>query len=142
MIEIQELTSLEGWKEAFPVMQELRPRLDESAYLHLIQQMTQEGYRMFVLRESGVIVSLAGIAILTNLYYDRHIWVYDLVTASHTRSQGYGQQLLGFIEDLGKQAGCKLIALSSGAKRTDAHRFYQQRMNYTQTSYVFQKELT
>lgn len=142
MIEIQELTSLEQWKAAFPVMHELRQHLDETEYLNLLERMTQEGYRLFALQDSGEIVSLAGIGIHTNFYYDRHLWIYDLITTNQARSKGYGQRLLEFIEELGRQENCKLIALSSGFQRSDAHRFYEQRMKYTKDSYVFKKPLT
>jgi GNAT superfamily N-acetyltransferase len=141
VIEIQELTSVEDWREAFPVMHELRQNLDELNYLQLLERMTPEGYRLFALRDSTVIVALAGIGIHTNFYDDRHVWVYDLVTASYARSKGYGQRLLEFIEELGRQENCKLVALSSGLQRMDAHRFYEQRMGYTKSSYSFRKPL-
>ncbi|HEY9599069.1 MAG TPA: GNAT family N-acetyltransferase, partial [Cyanophyceae cyanobacterium] len=64
-IEIEELQTQEEWQEAFPVMRELRCNLDEQAYLDLLSSMVKEGYRLFALRDLGVIVSLAGIAILT-----------------------------------------------------------------------------
>ena len=38
-----------------------------------------------------------------------------------------------------RQENCKLVALSSGLERIDAHRFYQERMNYNKPAYVFKK---
>ncbi|HEY9664953.1 MAG TPA: GNAT family N-acetyltransferase [Allocoleopsis sp.] len=140
-IEIEELQTQEEWQEAFPVMRELRCNLDEQAYLDLLSSMVKEGYRLFALRDLGVIVSLAGIAILTNFSYGRYVWVHDLVTASSVRSRGYGGQLLEFIEKFARRENCRVVALSSGLERTDAHRFYQKQMNYDKTSYVFKKTL-
>ncbi len=139
MIEIQELTSHEEFREAFPVMRELRTRLDEAAYLSLLEKMIPEGYRLFALRNSGKIVALAGIAILTNFYYDRYVYVYDLITATEARSRGFGRHLLAFIESFARQENCETIALSSGLQRADAHRFYEHYMHYKKSSYVFQK---
>lgn len=99
-MEIEELQTQEKWQEAFLGMRELRTNLDRQAYLCLIASMVEEGYRLFALRDSGVIVSLAGIAILTNFFYGRYVWVYDLVTASSARSKGYGSRLLEFIEEV------------------------------------------
>ena len=123
-------------------MHELRLHLDEAQYLDLIGAMAQEGYRLFALRdENDAIVSLAGIAVLTNFYYGRHVWVYDLVTASAARSRGYGEQLLSFIEEFARAEKCAMVALASNLERTEAHRFYQQRMNYEKPSFVFKKVL-
>lgn len=140
-MQIQELQSQGEWREAFHVMRELRHDLDEQEYLYLLSRMVEEGYRLFAMRDSGVIVSLAGVAVLTNFSYGRHLWVYDLVTASNTRSKGYGRRLLEFIEEFAHRENCKVVALSSGLGRTDAHRFYQKHMNYEKPSYVFKKPL-
>lgn len=139
MLEVQELKSQEEFKEAFQVMAELRQHLDEKTYLDLLQSMTKEGYRLFAVRDTGVIVSVAGLAVITSFYCDRHVWVYDLVTTSKARSKGYGRYLMEFIEDFARQENCKLVALSSGLERIDAHRFYQERMNYDKPAYVFKK---
>lgn len=140
-MKIEELQTQEEWREAFHVMRELRGNLEEQAYLRLLASMVKEGYRLFALRDSGVIVSLAGIAILTNLSYGRYVWVYDLVTTSSVRSSGYGSRLLKFIEEFAHRENCQVIALSSGLERADAHRFYQKHMDYDKTSYVFKKAL-
>ena len=65
---IDELTSEAEWREAFPVMRELRTHLDEAMFLDLMRQMKPEGYRLLAARDDqGVIRALAGIATLTNL---------------------------------------------------------------------------
>ena len=141
-MQIQELTTLEQWREAYPVMHELRLDLNQGDYLDLLKVMITEAYRMFALRDdANEIVALAGIAVLTNFYYGRHVWVYDLVTAGAARSRGYGAQLLGFVEELAREEKCQTIALSSGMQRVDAHRFYLDKMNYTKHGFVFTKVL-
>jgi GNAT superfamily N-acetyltransferase len=140
-MDIQELKSADEWRAAFPVMRELRPDLSEAEFLRLREIMARDGYRLFAARRENKIVALAGIAVLTNLAYGRHVWVYDLVTTGAARSQGYGQRLLDFIEELARRENCRCVALSSGLQRTDAHRFYEQRMKYNKTSFVFRKSL-
>lgn len=122
-------------------MHELRPHLDEKQYLELLAEMRPNGYRLFALQDSSTIMALAGVAVLTNLYYGRHVWVYDLVTASSARSRGYGKKLLDYVEDFARSEGCRLVALSSGMQRKEAHRFYQERMEYEKPGYVFYKVL-
>ncbi len=139
---IQELTTHEQFCEAYPVMHELRLDLNQDDYLDLLNVMFKEGYRMFALRDDeNCIVALTGIAVLTNFYYGRHVWVYDLVTSGAARSRGYGAQLLSFIEEFARAEACQTIALSSGMPRVDAHRFYLERMNYTKHGFVFKKIL-
>lgn len=138
---IKELKDENQWKKAFLVMKQLRINLNEETYLQLLKSMIKEGYRMFALFEGGQIVAVTGIIELTNLYYGKHIWVYDLITDESKRSQGYGEKLLSFVAEWGKERGCEVVALSSGLARTDAHKFYERKMKYTKTSYVFRKQV-
>jgi GNAT superfamily N-acetyltransferase len=136
-----ELLSEEQWREAFPVMHELRTHLDEDTFVAMLREMAPQGYRLLAVRDDGAIKALAGIAHLTNLYYGRHIWVYDLITTAAERSRGYGEALLGHVERMARELDCDTVALASGLQRLDAHRFYEQRMGYSRTAYAFQKSL-
>ena len=140
-IEIVELTTEEETRAAFPLMSELRTHLTQDRYVELLSEMRRDAYRLFALRDDGVDVALAGVRIATNLYYGRYLWVYDLVTAEGRRSRGYGRALLRHLEDLARQEGCGILALSSGIQRADAHRFYESHMGYERASHVFKKSL-
>lgn len=139
--EIVELTTEDKWQEAYPVMAQLRTDLDEGTYLELVGRMVDDGYRLFSLRDGGDTAGLAGVAILTNLYYGRHVWVYDLVTDADHRSRGIGSELLSFVERWATDRGCRIVALSSGLQREDAHRFYEEHADMDRVSYVFTKAL-
>ncbi|MFP5298332.1 MAG: GNAT family N-acetyltransferase [Actinomycetota bacterium] len=141
-MEIRRYETDEEFRRAFSVMQELRTHLDEDAFMELVRSMVPEGYELYGLEVDGSIEALAGIAFRTNLYYGRYIWVFDLITRAASRSRGYGERLLGYVEDLGRERGCDVVALSSGVQRTDAHRFYEDRMSYDRVSYTFKKALT
>ncbi len=78
---------------------------------------------------------------LTNPYHGKHIWVNDLVTDVNQRSKKYGQMLLAFINGWAKENGCNVVVLSSGLQRVKAHEFYEIKMGFDKTSYVFKKEL-
>lgn len=140
-INIRELHTVEEWTHSFEVMKALRTDLSLESYLSLRQVMTQEGYQLFGLYAKGELVSLAGIRVCTNLYNGRHVFIYDLVTSPDHRSHGYGERLLTYIHDYGREQGAALVALESGVKRNDAHRFYEERMGYTRRSYSFRKEI-
>lgn len=137
--EIRELVSEEEWTAAFPVMGQLRTDLDVETYLEYLRRMTAEGYRLFARLVDGEIVALAGIEIQTNMYYDRHVWVHELVTDADHRSAGHGLALLRFVEEWAAEQGCELVALSSGVQRTDAHRFYEEKAGMERVSYVYKR---
>ena len=138
---IVELESSAEWREAFPVMQQLRTHLDEETFVESVAEMQVDGYRLFALRVAGEIVALAGVRLATNMYYGRHLWVDELVTDESRRSQGYGARLLSFLEDWAADRDCELLALSSGLQRTDAHRFYEETAEMDRRSYIYSQSL-
>ncbi|NQT32999.1 MAG: GNAT family N-acetyltransferase [Candidatus Omnitrophica bacterium] len=139
--EIVELSSEEELGESFQVMSQLRPHLSKEEYIDLLEEMIPDGYRLFALRESGKMTAVAGVSVGTNLYHGRHVWVYDLVTLEAARSKGYGKKLLEYIENFARKENCSIIALASNLERTEAHKFYQNKMGYEKKGFVFQKVL-
>ncbi|NEU31925.1 GNAT family N-acetyltransferase [bacterium LRH843] len=139
---IKELQSRNEITEAFPVMRQLRTHLDESSYLELVSEAQEkEGYKMFALFDGNDIVAVIGFQPMITLYYGRFIWVCDLVTDANKRSEGYGEKLLSYIHKWANENKYESVALSSGLQRTDAHRFYENKMGYSKVSYVFKASL-
>jgi GNAT superfamily N-acetyltransferase len=139
---VKELNSKDEILKAFPVMSQLRTHLDESTYLELVLEAKDiDRYRMVALMDGNEIVAVTGFKPMTTLYYGRFVWVCDLVTNKNYRSKGYGEKLLSWVNDWGRENDYESIALSSGLKRTDAHRFYTDKMDYDKVSYVFKKTL-
>lgn len=138
---IVELTNMEQWLDAYPVMKQLRTDLTEDSYLELLAVMRKEGYQLFALYDEEKVVSLVGLSWRTNFYNKKHIYIYDLVTDAAGRSRGYGERLLNFIHSWGKENGAEYVALESGIHRNDAHRFYEEKLNYDKWCYSFRKTL-
>ena len=126
--------------EAFPIMNQLRTHLNEKQYLELVYESeAKERYQLLGLRDEGVLKAVIGFKPMITLYYGRSLWVCDLVTDKNARSKGYGDRLLSHVERWGKEHHYESIALSSGIKRTSAHNFYEQKMDYSKVSVVFKK---
>lgn len=140
-MEIRELETRSEWREAYPIVKQLHTDLDEATYLDRLPEMTTDGYRLFAGVVGGEIVALAGVGIEINMYYGRHLWVYELITDVEHRSRGYGLELLSFVEEWAERKGCGLVALSSGIQREDAHRFYEDRAGMERASYVYKRPL-
>lgn len=142
MVEIKELLTKQQWLEAFPVIKQLRTHLEETSYVELVQHAVEnEGYKLFALFEEDTIVAAVGFMPMTTLYNGKFIWVCDLVTDDGHRSKGYGQQLLSYVENWSRDNGYNIVSLSSGLQRLDAHRFYEERLEYDKVSYVFLKKI-
>jgi GNAT superfamily N-acetyltransferase len=48
----------------------------------------------------------------------------NVVVDERERGRGYGEQLIAWLVDEARRAGCYKVALTSNKRRTDAHRFY------------------
>lgn len=74
----------------------------------------------------GAAAAVAGVQVITNLYLERHLYVYDLVAAAGARSKGHGTALMSYVEYLVRREGCKYVALACGREREGALRFYER----------------
>ncbi len=138
---ISELTNTEQWLRAFPIMKQLRTDLTEETYLKLLRNMRKDGYKLYALYIEDEIVSLVGLSWRINFYNKRHIFIYDLVTDISHRSFGYGERLLEYIHNWASENGAEYVALESGLQREDAHRFYEDKLEYDKWCYSFRKTL-
>lgn len=137
---IKELHTETEILQAFPVMKQLRTQLDEKAYLDLVTEAKERDmYRLYALYDNEVLVAVTGFKPMITLYYGRFVWVCDLVTDNSKRSSGYGEKLLSYVHEWAAENGYHTVALSSGLQRLEAHRFYVEKMEYDQVSYVFKK---
>lgn len=136
------LTTKEKWIEAYPIMKQLRTSLDLQAYLELVEEATiKEKYQLVALYVDGSIVALCGFMPMITLYNGRFIWICDLVTSSLDRSNGFGATILKYVQEWAIKNDYSTISLSSGLQRIDAHRFYEEKMEYSKVSYVYLKKL-
>ncbi|MBK3496525.1 GNAT family N-acetyltransferase [Viridibacillus sp. YIM B01967] len=122
-------------------MKELRTDLTLDSFLCLFDVMEQEGYELYALYDEDTIQALAGITIKTNFYNKKHLYIYDLVTTSKARSSGYGKDIMLFLQEYATKNNCQYIALESGLQRLDAHRFYEDKINFDKFCYSFRKEV-
>src|ERR687889_1500957 len=140
-MEIVELRSPAERREVLPILRQLYPWLDEGRYWALLAEMIDDGYRQFAVRnEAGEVVAVAGVAVHVNLYYGRHLYVYDLVVKEDARSKGYGGLLMDHVEGDARREGCETAALACDLEREGALRLYESR-GYQKPSYAMRKAL-
>ncbi len=125
---------------AYDVLRQLRTGLSYKEFEDLIYDMRYMDYKMVGIMDCEKLLCYAGVAILTNFYHKRHLYVFDLVTDTPYRSLKYGEMMLEYLVDFAKVGMCENIVLSSSFERENAHRFYE-RNDFRKKSFVFLKTL-
>ncbi|MEZ0155757.1 MAG: GNAT family N-acetyltransferase [Candidatus Reddybacter sp.] len=126
--------------DCFAVLGELRPHLERGDFLSTVRAMGNEGYQLAYIEDTERVVAVAGFRINTNLFMGKHLYVDDLVTTQSARSQGYGGQLLAWLQHEANEQGCKVLHLDSGTQRAQAHKFYFEQ-GFTIASFHFSQQL-
>lgn len=138
-MQIRELT-LRELMMVYEVVSQLRTSLSYDEFEDLVYEMRSMQYKMFGIMEKDKLVTYAGVAIQTNLYDKRHLFVFDLVTGEAYRGKGYGKMMLEYLHDYAKMGMCENIVLSSGFAREEAHCFYEKN-GFAKKSFVFFKSV-
>lgn len=139
-MQIREL-DLKELDMAYGVLKQLRGELSYKEFEDLIYDMRHINYTMFGIVEGEELITYAGVAIQTNLYHKRHLYVFDLVSDEKCRKKGYGALMLDFLGDYARASMCESIVLSSNFSRVEAHSFYEK-SGFEKKSYLFLKTLT
>ncbi len=137
-MQIREI-SLTELETAYETVKELRD-ISYDEFEDLVYAMRHQEYKMFGSFERDELITYAGVSVQVNLYWGRHLFIYDLVTREKYRSQGHGKEMMRYLHDYAKMFDCGKIALTSGLQREAAHRFYEEE-GFEKKSYAFLKTL-
>jgi len=138
-MQIREL-SLKELESVYDVVSQLRVDLSYDEFEDLVYDMRHIDYKMIGILEGDELITYAGVAVSTNFYHKRHLFVFDFVTDEKHRAKGYGMMMLDYLKDYAKMAMCENLVLSSGFAREDAHRFYENN-GFDKKSFVFVKSI-
>ena len=124
-LHLRHLESDQDYAASFAVMRALRPHLtDPQAYAAQVRRQGEQSYRLLAAWQDDQVVGLAGYRLQENLIYGRFLYLDDLVTADHVRSQGVGAQLIAAVREAARQHGCAKFILDTGLGNALAQRFY------------------
>lgn len=98
----------------YELLVQLHTELSFQEFDDLIYDMRHIEYKMIGLFEKERLITYAGVAVETNFYHKRHLMVYDFVTDASYRHQGFGKEMLEYLEVYARTAMCENIVLSSG----------------------------
>lgn len=124
-LHLRHLETDQDYAASFEVMRALRPHLtDAQAYAAQVRRQAQQTYRVLAAWQDDQVVGLAGYRLQENLIYGRFLYLDDLVTADHVRSQGVGATLIDAVREQARQQGCARFVLDTGLNNALAQRFY------------------
>ena len=104
------------------------PLLVNGHDLKVYEQILQrEGLEIFVLEESGRIVSTCYLNVIPNLTRSARPYaiIENVVTDQAFRGSGYGKRIIQHAIDFAWQAGCYKVMLMTGSKKESTHAFYR-----------------
>lgn len=138
---LQKITSEEDLREAYPIIDQLRP-VGEERFLSLVADMREEsGYRLYGLYDNAdSLLGVVGVVVQTNLYHGRHVWVHDLVVDEPRRGEEHGSKILSWVFRWADKQNCTCVELASGLWRDGAHEFYED-LDMEKYCVTFKKEL-
>ena len=99
------------------------------------------GAEMAVAVVDGQVAGIAVFRVIEKTFTGRELYCDDLVTDEKQRSTGVGHALIAYMEKIGRERRCDVLALDSGTQRQQAHKFYF-REGMTITSFHFTQVLS
>ena len=138
---VEELTSGEQWDAAIPILRQLWSHEDEGFVRGFREE---DGYRAFGLYDDpgggDELVAVARVSIQRVLHHRRHAWIHDLVVDEPLRGQGYGAELLEWVEAWAAERDCEYVALANAQDNDEGLAFYE-REGMERWGYVVETEL-
>ena len=124
-MQIREL-NLKELDIAYELISQLHTQLSYNEFEDLIYNMRDTEYKMIGLMNGDKLITYAGIAIQTNLYYKQHLYVFELVTDEVHLSLKYENMMMEYLEDYAKMRMCSNIVISCSLENINAHKFYEK----------------
>jgi GNAT superfamily N-acetyltransferase len=121
------------------VHRQLRPHLP-SDYARRMREVFASGAEMAVALVAGRPAGITVFRIVEKTFSGRELYCDDLVTDEKQRSMGVGAAMMRYMERVGHERGCDVLALDSGTQRREAHKFYF-REGLPVTAFHFSKTL-
>ena len=111
-----DLTELET---VYEVLKQLHTELSFKEFDDLIYDMRHIEYKMIGLFDKGELITYAGVCVMTNFRYKRHLRIEEIVTDKKYADGGHTQEMLEYLEVYAKTAMCTSVLLVSNSAPED-----------------------
>jgi ribosomal protein S18 acetylase RimI-like enzyme len=109
------------WAGIFPIIVQLRPRLNEEAFLREVRQQSHSGYELIGVFRAGRIIGVLGMRPVHTLARGAHLHVDDIIVREDERRSGCGRALMSYAEADARARGMTAVFLDA---RPQAIGFY------------------
>lgn len=137
MATIRKLEGDAARRDAVRLLEQLWTEFSER---DLFEWTGDDDYHLFGCFAEGELVGVGGALIREVLHHRRHLWLYDLVVDEPRRGEGYGRELVRYLEEWAAERGCAHVALASPLHKAGTHEFYEA-LEYERWGYVIEKEI-
>lgn len=132
--EVREVTTDDGWDQAVPILRQLWSHVNEE---FVYAWRDEDDYRLLGMYEtaetaaqasddpSGTLVAVAGVSIQRVLHHERHLWIHDFVVDEPRRGEGFGREVLDWLDEWARDHDCKNLALACWDDNDEAREFYE-----------------
>ena len=110
---------------AYDVLKELYISLEYEQFEDYVYAMSREGYKIFALYERGELITYAGIRVDINLYFRRHLHIFELITKPTYDAEHFNAQMLIYLNDYAKMFACERLVLSEHLDTKELQDFYK-----------------
>jgi N-acetylglutamate synthase-like GNAT family acetyltransferase len=115
--------------------------IEESLVIANLERLAALQETPLVAEDHDEVLGLIGLHVMVTVHRDSAVGrIPVLVVREGAQGRGIGRMLVEAVEARLRQAGCKLIEVTSNNSRVDAHLFYE-RLGYEKTSSRFMKRL-
>ena len=107
-MQIREL-DLKELESVYDVLKQLYTKLTYKEFEDLIYDMRYMDYKMLGVFEQDILISYAGVSILTTLKNKRHLKVFDFYTDRKYDVLKYDKIMKGYLDDFAKVGMCEKV---------------------------------
>jgi GNAT superfamily N-acetyltransferase len=126
--------------DAYDILSDVEPDIPKDEFFVAYKKLFKGDVKILGLFNDSELCNVAVASIIDDNLTGRYLYLYDLVTHKDKRCQGYGSEMLKYIENLAIYNGCQRIKLNSGMHRSDEHKFLRNH-GFDAFHYAFVKEL-
>ena len=138
---IVNLDSLEDMLQAFPLVQQVYPKMDLATYRsNVAEMMAMSNFKMIGAIYDGKLVGVSGYFILRMLYCGRYLQASNFVVDQNNRGFGIGRKILQHLEELARENDCNKLVLDSYTENKKSHPLYFSEDFYVR-GFHFMKDL-
>ncbi len=136
-----ELKKKKELEKVYFLMKEFRHLSFDEFLARFKKARKSSDYKLLAILQKGQIIGLLGFMSFFVLYHNKCLYLCDFVIDESLRGKGLGEKALKNFLKYAKKQGFDEIELSSSFFRTKAHKFYEKKMKFEKTGFVFKAKI-